>query len=118
MGSCPSVGGAPGDCPGAPRDRCHTPSFPSKWPHWSPPPSQAGRLATCWGREEKHLPAGMRKERRRCPGVGGGGVLGPLLGLLALCALSLNPHSGCFPGPQPCCGHKTMTKPVVSISGL
>lgn len=24
-------------CLGAPRDRCHTPSFPSEWLHWSPP---------------------------------------------------------------------------------
>lgn len=63
LGSCPSVSGVAGTARRAPRDRCYSSSFPSKWLHWSPP-NHSGETDPARGREEKHLPAGMWKERK------------------------------------------------------
>lgn len=111
--SCPSVSGVAGTAWG--------PLGTGVTPPASPPsgcigvlPAMVRRLTWSREREEEHLPVGTWKERKgHLQAWGVEGNAGPLLGLLALCALYCHPYSGCFPGPQPCCGQKTMTKPVV-----
>lgn len=102
MDSCTSVGGAPGECPGASRYRCHTPSFPSEWLLWNPLHCAAGRLTTCWGSEEKHLPAGMRKKRRSCPQGGVRGRAGaPGRAFSSVCLVPSAPTVDVFLGYGP-----------------
>lgn len=99
LGSCPSVGGVAGTAQGAPRDRCYSPSFPSKWLHWSPP-SHSGETDLARGRE-REASASRNVEGEEGPSPGMGGCWAPCWGFSFCVLCTATPTVGVFLGHSP-----------------